>query len=920
LVPKGDPTLLFTSAGVVQIKPYFTGEATPPNVRLASCQKCFRTTDIESVGDHKHLTFFEMLGNFSVGDYFKKEAIEWAWEFVTQHLHLPPERLWISVYLDDDEAFGYWRELGVPADKIVRYGEEDNFWGPPGGSGPCGPCSEIHYDFGEEYGCGKSTCGPNCDCERFTEVWNLVFTEYNQDVDGHRTPLAKKNIDTGLGLERVAAILQGKQMVYDADVFAPIIQRMVELSGREYGRDQATDLAIRVVAEHGRAITFLIGDGVIPSNEGRGYVLRRVLRRAALFGRKLGLEEPFLAEVAKSVMAQVGHVYPEIVERQDFILKVIEAEEERFEQTLNIGLGEFDDFIISPRRDLKSYIEPLHQMLLDGQSWETVMRYFDTIRPSCDQVTEVFESLAEPWGKLKRRFDEGRYPDAQAAAEECLANIQRITGAEAFKLYDTYGFPVELTQEVAAEHGLTVDLEGFKAEMERQRERARAAHKFKVGTREGIEVYQELDTPPTNFVGYEKLAQRTIVLGLVVDEEPSERVSQGQEVEVILAETPFYGEMGGQVGDTGEIRGERGKLVVTGTFWPQPDLIVHRGRVVEGALSVSDVVEAEVDVTRRLDIARNHTATHLLQAALRKVLGSHVYQSGSLVAPDRFRFDFTHPVALTEAEISEVQRIVNSAIRQNLKVVPKIVPYHEAIDRGAIALFDEKYGAEVRLVEISDDFSTFSAELCGGTHVKATGEIGLFYIISESSIGAGLRRIEAVTGRGVEEFVEERLSTLRTISRRIRSPEAELESAIIGLLDELEAERRRSASLQRELAKREAEALLSQAISVNGVPVVAARVAAPNAEVLRQMGDLVRDKLGSGVVVLGAIYNDRPNFIAMVTPDLVAKGFHAGQIAKQVAAVVGGGGGGRAELGQAGGKDKSKLDEALRLVREFVHS
>ncbi len=941
LVPGGDPTLLLTNAGVVQIKPYFMGEAVPPNVRLASCQKCFRTSDIEEVGDHKHLTFFEMLGNFSVGDYFKKEAIAWAWEFVTQHLHLPLERLWISVYLDDDEAYGYWREVGVPVERMVRYGEEDNFWGPPGDSGPCGPDSEIFYDFGEEYGCGKDTCQPNCDCERFTEVWNLVFTQYYQDTEGNRTPLAKKNIDTGMGLERVAAILQGKHTLYDTDVFAPIVRRVVELSGRQYGQDQATDLAIRTVAEHGRAMTFLIGDGVIPSNEGRGYVLRRVLRRAALFGRKLGLEEPFLAEVAKSVTAVMGHVYQALVERRDFILKVMEAEEERFERTLDSAMLEFGQEVLEPREKLHNIGRSLQEALNKPKD---VKSHFDSIRTDGDLLTRFYGSapwkddLREPWDELESSMDTGGYVEASDAIEKFVSSSGTISGKEVFHLYDTYGFPVELTQEIASEHGLSVDLADFEAEMERQRERARAAHTFKVSVSEQVGLSERVSVvmrdassgrlseveyagwlfPRTEFVGYEILKIEGKILGLMSEGQFLEKVSQGQDVEVILAETPFYREMGGQVGDTGEIRGEKGKVELTGTFGPRPDLIVHRGRVVEGQLSVGDVVEAEVDRERRLDIARNHTATHLLQAALRKVLGTHVYQSGSSVAADRFRFDFSHPTALTETELIEVQRIVNDAIRRNLKVSPKMVPYREAIDKGAIALFDEKYGEEVRVVEISDGLSTFSAELCGGTHLAATGEIGSFHIVSESSIGANLRRIEVVTGRGAEQFIEERLSALRVLSRRLRTPQAEVDSALTGLLSELEAERRRSASLQRELSKREAESLLAKAISVNGVQVIAARVVVPNADALRQMGDLVRDKLGSGVVVLGTIYDDKPKFIAMVTPDLVAKGINAGQIVRQVAAVVGGGGGGRAELGQAGGRDKSKLDEALRLVKELI--
>ena len=842
LVPEGDPTLLLTTAGMVQFKRYFTGEAIPPHPRLVSCQKCFRTTDIDSVGDSKHLTFFEMLGNFSIGDYFKREAIGWAWEFVTQRLRLPPECLWITIFLNDDEALGYWREVGVPEERILRFGEEDNFWGPAGDTGPCGPCSEIHYDVGPEFGCGQPDCKPNCDCGRFIEIWNLVFTQYDQQPDGRRLPLPKPNIDTGMGLERIAAAMQGKPSVYDTDLFVPLIECVASLAGKRYEEGEGSDRAMMIVAEHGRAITFLIADGVMPSNEGRGYVLRRVLRRAALFGRKLGLEGQFLGELAKVVIAQMGHIYPELERGRGIILSTIEAEETRFDETLDRGLN-----------------------LLDG----------------------IIE-------------------------EAKVSGKTALSGEDIFKLYDTYGFPVELTAEIAAENGLSVDLEGFEAEMEKQRERARAHMKGKGE----LKVKATLIRKQTDFVGYEEHSSRSKVRDLITNEKSVETAEQGQDVEVVLDETPFYGEMGGQVGDTGEIRGSNGYIIVTSSLRTPDDIIIHRGEVVEGQISVGDTVEAIVDEKRRLDIARNHTATHLLQAALRQLLGEQVRQSGSLVAPDRLRFDFTYPSALTKGQLAEVQRIVNENIRRNLKVESRMMPYQEALDKGALAFFGEKYGDEVRVLEIGEP--AISIELCGGTHVRATGEIGFFHIVGESSIGAGLRRIEAVTGRGAEEFIQGQLSIIEEAAHALRGTPPEIVDRVSALQQELEAERKRASALERELLKKTVDSIVGQVESVNGVPVLAARVPASNMEALRQMGDLIKERLGSVLVVLGAVYSEQANFVAMVTPDLVKRGLHAGEIVKQVAAVVGGGGGGRAEMGQAGGKDKKKLDDALKQVPRFI--
>ncbi len=863
LVPQGDPTLLLTTAGMVQIKPYFLGLAVPPGKRLASCQKCFRTTDINSVGDARHLTFFEMLGNFSVGDYFKKEAISWAWEFVTERLKVKPEKLWVSVYLDDDESFEYWRRIGFPEDKIVRLGEEDNFWGPAGDSGPCGPCSEIHYDFGVDVGCGKPECGPGCDCGRFSEIWNLVFTQYNQDKEGKRAPLPKPNIDTGMGLERTAAVMQGVSSVYDTDLFAPLLNRIAKLTGVPYGKNPDSDQAIRIVAEHSRGITFLIADGVIPSNDGRGYVLRRVLRKACFFGRKLGVDKPFLSQMAEAVIDRMGHVYPELAANKNLIHDVVKVEEEKFTSTLDAGI-----------------------------------------------------SLVEK------------------AVNEALKNKRKsISGEEAFRFWDTYGFPLELTVEIAREKGLDTDVEGFETEMEKQRARARAGHKFSLAPTDRIpikdKVQKKLTSEPTKFVGHERLKSSSKVRR-ILDQDSGHIISSAskdQKVAVDLEETPFYGEMGGQVGDTGKIVGGSGQIDIDNTIWsPYGDLgegaIIHLGHVVKGAISEMDPVEASVDMERRFDIARNHTATHLLQAALRQVLGRHVQQRGSLVHADGFRFDFSQLSPVSKQELDRIEHIVNERIRENLRVESEEVSYEEIkkdIESGkVIALFDEKYKDKVRVLKIGEP--PISTELCGGTHVKATGEIGFFMITSESSIGTGLRRIEAVTGRKAEELVKDSLSTIKALVDELRSSPTDISQKIKGLIDELASERKRCGSLEKELAKYTVESLLDKAEKVNDITVLSAKVPSASLETLRQMGDSLKVRLKSAVIVLGTVQDGKPSFVAMVTPDLVKVGLNAGNIVKQVAAVTGGGGGGKMDMAQAGGKDKTKIDEALGIVKRLVQN
>jgi len=785
-----------------------------------------------------------MLGNFSVGDYFKKEAISWAWDFVTKYLKLPEERLWITIYLDDDEAFAYWREVGVPAGKILRFGEDDNFWGPVGDSGPCGPCSEIHYDLGEEFGCGKAECRPNCECGRFSEIWNLVFTQYNQDQSGQRSLLDKPNIDTGMGLERTLAAIQGKLSPYETELFSPLVDRICHLSGKEYGRDDNIDRAIRIVTEHSRGTAFLISDGIMPSNEGRGYVLRRILRRASLFGRKLGSNDPFLNEMAEVVVSTMGHIYPELMDKRNAITDVIRAEEEKFITTLDTGLN----------------------------------------------LVEKLIGEASSQGRAG------------------------LTGEEVFRLYDTYGFPPELTAEIAGEKVLSIDWEGFQAEMEKQRERARMTQKF--ASDRNFSGEEEATVTRMEFVGYEMTSSQSKVLELRIKEKPVETASQGDEIAIVLNRTPFYGEMGGQVGDSGEIGSQKGKIVVTNSLRTPSAVIIHRGKVVEGNIFIGDEVEAKVDVIRRLDIARNHTTTHLLQAALRQIVNRRIEQKGSLVEPERFRFDFSHLGQITEEQLNEIQRQVNEWIRQNLKAKAKRIPYKQAIAEGAIALFEEKYGEEVRMLEIGEP--AISKELCGGTHVSSTGEIGIFLITSEGSIGTGLHRIEAVTGREAESLIESRLTALQILAKEVEGSLDEVPNKVKTITSELEAERKRAISLERELSRRIAEDLPGQAEQVNGVTVLVAKVPTLTIPVLREMGDALRDRLKSAIVVLATVYNGKPNFLAMVTPDLIAKGFHAGDIINQVAKVTGGGGGGKPAMAQAGGKDAVKIDEALKLVHKLI--
>jgi alanyl-tRNA synthetase len=846
LVPKNDPTVLLTVAGMQQMIPYFVGVEQPPTPRLCSVQKCFRTVDIDEVGDESHLTFFEMLGNFSVGDYFKREAIGWAWELLTKGYGLPAERLWVTVYPKDDEARGIWRdEIGLPAERITVTAtpEKDNWWGPVGPTGPCGPCSEIYYDFG--YTEGRTGDQPGDDGGRFLEVWNLVFMEFNRNEDGTDTPLPRKNIDTGMGLERLTMVIQGKKSVYDTDLYQPIIARAEELTGTKYGVDSKTDRSLRVIADHSRSITFLIGDGVLPDNEGRGYILRRILRRAVRYGRLLGLDRLFLTETAGVVIEQMRDQYPELVERRERIFQVIRHEEESFGRTLTRGLSRFATLVAGIK----------------------------------------------------------------------TAGKTTVPGAEVFRLYDTYGFPFDLTVELANEAGLEVERAEFDQAMEGQRALSREASHFGKQSHRDLETYAGLKLPPTEFLGYDQDRAQGSILAIIGANGPQEVADTGDEVEIVLDRTPFYAESGGQVGDTGLLASGAGQFGVTDTQRPVAGITGHRGKVEAGQFRVGDTVEATIDSERRADIRRNHTATHILHRALRLVLGTHAQQAGSLVAPDRLRFDFTHQQALTADELRRVGAIASEAVLANDRVYADVMDQQAALATGAMALFGEKYGDQVRVVTIED----FSKELCGGTHVTATGEIGPIVITGEAGVAAGVRRLEALTGRSALAYLGQVQSATDALFAQFRTrvPE-QLPPHVEGLRGRIRELEREVERLKGELAGGQAGNLLANVREIAGVKVLATRVDVPDAGALSQLGDRLRDSLGAGVIVLGAVTNERPALLTIVTPDLVARGLKAGDILGETARALGGRGGGRPDRAQGGGGDPTKLDSALDAVPTIV--
>ena len=911
-IPAGDPTLLLTSAGMVQFKPYFTGEMEPPGRRLTSVQKCFRTTDIDEVGDTSHNTFFEMLGNFSIGDYFKEEAIAWAWEYITEHLKLAPEQLWATVFLDDDDAHDLWVRTGVPAERIRRFGETDNWWGPAGNEGPCGPCSEIHYDFGGECRLDKpeSECGPNCECGRFLELWNLVFMQFYQDPQGVRTPLPAPNIDTGMGLERAARILQGVDSAYETDLFKPIVARVEELTGVKYGVDPEKDTAIRVVAEHARSAAFLIADGVVPTGrDERGSVLRRVTRRAIRYGSKLGLESTeggFLAPVAEVVIDHMGEHYPELASGRKFVLQILQQEEEQFGEVFERGVLILNG-LVNFRR------QPGLQKILSKP--EQAYRNKERFEASLDALanTEAL-SLGTLIGYAEAR--ESLLSSLEKGEISAWASI--LQGAEVFMLWDTFGFPPELTAEIVRENGLEgIDWEGFEREMEALRQRSRAAGEKFGGDAGAQRRYEPFGQ--TAFLGYETTTVPSEIMGLLVEGTPMDSVSEGQEIEVILRETPFYAESGGQVGDAGELEGPNGTIQVEDTQSPVTGLTIHRGRVTGGTVATGETVVATVDRERRQDAARNHTATHLLHAALRQVLGTHVRQAGSLVAPDRLRFDFTHVSPLTADELRSMERLVNAKVRENVSVRKRETTFRQATADGALAFFGDRYGDQVRVVEVANG-DVFSLEVCGGTHVDATGDVGYIHVVGESSIGAGMRRIEALSGRAAESLAREQSGLLERVAQQLETSPKDLESRVTTLTQEVARLRRAAAAGERAASRVEAQELLARVQDMDGLKVVVERAQVSSAEALRETGDWLRDKLDSGVVVLGAVVNDRPTLIAMVTADLVDRGLHAGNIVKEAARTMGGGGGGRPEMAQAGGRRSEALDDALRTAVQVIRS
>ncbi len=844
LVPHNDATVLLTTAGMQQFIPYFLGIEQPPRTRLTSIQKCFRTGDIDEVGDESHLTFFEMLGNFSFGDYFKADAISWAWELLTQGFGVPADRWYPTVHPLDEFSFNYWRDkIGVPDERIGML--EDNWWGPIGATGPNGPDSEIYYDRGKELSCDRPECGPGCDCPRFLETWNLVFMEFFREPDGETKPLPKKNIDTGMGLERLAMILQGVGSVFETDLFLPILEEAAKLAGVTYKQDPRSDRALRVIADHARAVTFLIADGVLPGNEGRGYVLRRVLRRAVRHGRLIGIERPFLGEMAEVVIGMFGEHYPELIEQRDRIMRIISHEEERFSRTLAAGIARFETLI------------------------EEVRRGGENVLP----------------------------------------------GAEVFRLYATYGFPLELTEELAAEEGLAVDRAGFEQALEAERELSRAhAGRFAENGRERSGIYVAVPGEPSDFLGYECTEAGGKVIGILNIDGPVEIAEAGDHVEIVLDRTPFYAESGGQIGDTGTISTDTGVFTVVDTQRPIPRLIVHRGTIKEGFIRTGQTAHAVVDAQRREDIRRNHTATHLLHAALRDVLGKHVRQAGSLVAPDRLRFDFTSLEPVKQDQLQEVQTLVNEQVMLDRPVNMNVKTYPEAMEEGAMALFGEKYGDLVRVIKIPG----FSVELCGGTHVSHTGEIGLFVITSESSIASGVRRIEAITGRASLDYALRLHDMAGRLSHLLHVPANAIPAQVAELSAEAREREREIERLRVELAAVQVNELMGQVRNVDGIRLVSARVEAPDRDTLLQLGDRLRDRLASGVIVLGSVIDGRAALLATVTKDLVSRGLNAGRLIQSIAPIVGGRGGGRPELAQGGGADAGRLDEALATAREIV--
>ena len=845
LVPHNDKSLLLINSGMAPLKPYFTGAEIPPRRRVTTCQKCIRTGDIENVGKTaRHGTYFEMLGNFSFGDYFKREAIHWSWEFLTEVVGLDPDRLYPSVYLDDDEAFDIWnKEIGIPADRIYRFGKEDNFW--EHGAGPCGPCSEIYYDRGEKYGCGKPGCTVGCDCDRYMEIWNNVFTQFENDGNNHYTELKQKNIDTGMGLERLASVVQDVDSIFDVDTVRALRDKVCEFARCAYHEDENKDVSIRLITDHIRSATFMISDGIMPTNEGRGYVLRRLIRRAARHGRLLGIDGKFLSRLSETVIEGSEDGYPELEERREFIFKVLSQEEDKFNKTIDQGLSILAD--------------------------------------------------------LEKKMQE--------------TGEKTLSGADAFRLYDTYGFPLDLTKEILEEKDYGVDEEGFRACMEEQRVKAREAREVTNYMGADATVYDEIDpSVTTEFVGYDHLEYSSEVTVLTTENEIVEALTDGQAGTVFVKETPFYATMGGQVGDKGVITVDGAEFVVEDTIKLLGGKVGHVGRMTKGMIRVGDQVTLHVDEAERSATCKNHSATHLLQKALKTVLGNHVEQKGSLVTPDRLRFDFAHFQPMTAEEIAQAEELVNKEISAALPVTTQVMSLEEAKKSGAMALFDEKYSENVRVVSMGD----FSRELCGGTHVANTGVITAFKIVSESGIAAGVRRIEALTGEGVFAYYREQEAVLAEAAKLLKASPASVPEKIGHLLAEVKALQSENESLKSKAAKDALGDVMDQIKEVKGVKVLAARVDGVDMNGLRDLGDQLKEKLGEGVVVLASAADGKVSLMATATDGAMKAGAHAGNLIKAIAVCVGGGGGGRPNMAQAGGKNPAGIDEALAKVTEVL--
>ncbi len=843
LIPQNDKSLLLINAGMTPLKPYFTGQEIPPRTRVATCQKCIRTGDIENVGKTaRHGTFFEMLGNFSFGDYFKHEAIAWSWEFLTKTLEIPEDRLYPSVYVEDDEAFDIWnKEIGIAKERIFRFGKEDNFW--EHGAGPCGPCSEIYFDRGEKYGCGKPDCTVGCECDRYIEIWNNVFTQFDNDGNGNYEELENKNIDTGMGLERLAVIMQDVDSIFDVDTIKAIRDRICELAHAEYGKEDKKDTSIRVITDHIRSVTFMVSDGIMPSNEGRGYVLRRLLRRAARHGRLLGISGRFLAELSEVVIRESADGYPELADKKDYILKLISTEEENFNKTIDQGLS-----ILG---------EMMEQMKKEG--------------------TTV------------------------------------LSGENTFKLYDTYGFPVDLTVEILGEKGFTADEERFLAAMEVQRKTAREAREVTNYMGADVTVYQSIDAAVSSqFVGYDRLEHESKVTVLTTADAIVDALSEGMEGTILVEETPFYATMGGQAADTGMISTADGTFEVADTIKLQGTKIGHVGKMVSGAIHTGDTVKLSVDESRRNLTANNHSATHLMQKALRLVLGSHVEQAGSLVDQEKLRFDFTHFSPMTDEEIAKVEQIVNENILRGLPVVTKEMTLDEAKKTGAMALFGEKYGEKVRVVQMGE----FSSELCGGTHVENTRNISAFKILSESGVAAGVRRIEALTGAGLIAYYDQTERQLKQAAKALKAAPADVVKKITAMQEECKALAKENDALKAKMAKAAAGDMMSAAEEVNGVKILVSRLTDVDMNGMRDLGDEAKQKLGEAIVVFAAENGGKVNLMATATDGAVAKGAHAGNLIKEIAKLVGGGGGGRPNMAQAGGKNPAGIEETLKRAKE----